>query len=36
MNKETHCISNKGKVAKNEWENDDSDFLGSLCRYIKY
>ena len=26
MNKEIRCITNKGKMAKNEWENDDSDF----------
>ena len=23
MNKETCCITNKGKTAKNEWENED-------------
>ena len=22
MNKEIHCITNEGKSAKNEWEND--------------
>ena len=29
MNKEIeeiHCITDKGKMAKNEWKNDDSDF----------
>ena len=23
-------MTNKGKTAKNEWENDDSDFLPAL------
>ena len=27
VNEEICCISNKEKAAKNEWENDDSDFL---------
>ena len=27
MNEEICCITNKGNTAKNEWENDDSDFL---------
>ena len=35
MNKEIHCITNKGKVAKNEWENDDTDFLQALCSVYK-
>ena len=30
MNEETHCIINEGKTTKNEWENDDSDFLRAL------
>ena len=30
MNEEIHCISNEGKKAKNEWENDDQDFLVAL------
>ena len=30
MNKEIRCITNKGKTAKNEWENDESDFLKAL------
>ena len=30
MNEEIHCITNKGKTAKNEWENDDPDFLLAL------
>ena len=35
MNKEIeeiHCITDKGKMAKNEWKNDDSDFYAV---YIK-
>ena len=36
MNKELHCITNKGKAAKNEWKNDDSDILrASYSFYIK-
>ena len=36
MNEEIHCINNKGKTAKNEWENNDSDFLVALyCAYKK-
>ena len=27
MREEICCINNKGKMAKNEWENDGSDFL---------
>ena len=27
MNEEIHCITNEGKMAKNEWKNNDSDFL---------
>ena len=30
MNEEIRCITNEGKTAKNEWENDDSDAV-----YIK-
>ena len=30
MNKEICCITNKRKGAKNEWENNDPDFLGVL------
>ena len=29
-NEEFCWIKNKGKSAKNEWENDDSDFLQAL------
>ena len=36
MNEEIHCITNEGKTAKNECENDDSDFLRALfCVYKK-
>ena len=36
MNEEIRCIINKGKTAKNEWENDDCDFLRALYSvYIK-
>ena len=30
MNEEICCITIERKVAKNEWENDDSDFLLAL------
>ena len=30
MNYEICCITDKGKTAKNIWENDYSDFLGAL------
>ena len=30
MNNEIHYTTNKGKTVKNEWENDDSDFLWVL------
>ena len=32
MNEEIHRITNKGKAAKNEWENDDSDFFQKKVR----
>ena len=35
MNEEIHYITNKGKTAKNEWENDDPDFLMALCNVCK-
>ena len=35
MNEETRCNSNEGKMARNEWENDDSDFLRALCSVYK-
>ena len=34
-NEEFHCINNDGKTAKNEWENDDSDFLPALYSVYK-
>ena len=30
MNEEFFCITNEEKMAKNEWENDGSDFLQVL------
>ena len=30
MNGKINCIANEGKMAKNEWENDDSDFFLAL------
>ena len=30
MIEEIHCITNKGKTAKKDWENDDSNFLLAL------
>ena len=30
MDKEIFCITNEEKTAKNEWENDESDFLRAL------
>ena len=35
MNEEICCITNDGKTAKNEWENDDSDFLWALYSVYK-
>ena len=35
MNEEICCITNEGKTAKNEWENDDSDFLWALYSVYK-
>ena len=35
MNEETHCITKEGKMVKNEWKNDDSDFLGVLYSIYK-
>ena len=35
MNEEICCITNKGKMAKNEWENDNSDFFRALCTVCK-
>ena len=35
MIEEICCINNEGKMTKNEWENDDSDFLQALCSECK-
>ena len=35
MNEEICCITNEGKMARNEWENDDSDFLPALYSVYK-
>ena len=35
MNEEINCITNEGKTDKNEWENDDSDFLWDLYNVYK-
>ena len=35
MNEEIHCITNEGKMAKNECENDDCDFLRALFSVYK-
>ena len=35
MNEEICCITNEGKIAMNEWENDDSDFLQALYSVYK-
>ena len=35
MNEEIYCITNKGEMAENEWENVDSDFLRALYSLYK-
>ena len=35
MNEQICCITNKEETAKNEWENDDSDFLWALYSVYK-
>ena len=35
MNEEICCITNKEKKAKNEWENDDLEFLQALDSVYK-
>ena len=35
MNKELCCKTNEGATARNEWENDDSDFLRALYSVYK-
>ena len=35
MNEEIRCITNEGKMVRNELENDDSDFLRALYSVFK-
>ena len=35
MNEEIRCIINEEKTARNEWENDDSNFLRALYSAYK-
>ena len=35
MIEEIRCITNEGKKARNEWENDDSNFLQTLYSVYK-
>ena len=35
MNEEIRCIINEGKMTRNEWENDDSNFLRAFCSAYK-
>ena len=35
MNEEIRCIINEGKTVRNEWENDDSNFLPALYSVYK-
>ena len=35
MNEEIRCTTNEGETARNEWENDDSDFLRALYSVYK-
>ena len=35
MNEEIRCITNEGKIANNEWENDDSNSLVALYSVYK-
>ena len=35
MNEEICCITNKGKMTKNDWENDDSDLPQALYSVFK-
>ena len=34
MKEEINCFTNRGKTAKNEWENDDSDFFSRFMQCI--
>ena len=35
MDEEIHCISNERKTGRNEWENNDSNFLWALYSVYK-
>ena len=35
MNEQICCITNKGKMAKKKWKNDDSEFLQALYSVYK-
>ena len=35
MNEEICCITNEGKTARKQWENDDFDFLQALYTVYK-
>ena len=35
MNEESPCNTNEGKLTRNEWENDDFDFLQALYSVYK-
>ena len=35
MNEEICCITNEGKTAKSEWENDDRNFFQALDNAYK-
>ena len=35
MNEEIRCIANEGKTVRNEWENNDSNFLRTLYSVYK-
>ena len=35
MNEEICCITNEGKTARKQWENDDFDFLQALYMVYK-
>ena len=35
MNEEICCITNEEKTTRNEWENDDSNFLQALYSVYK-
>ena len=35
MNELIHCLTNEAKIAKNERENDDSDFFSNFMQWIQ-